>query len=623
MRPDISLKQTWILLVLITAIVPTTSLMIWFGSQLYTNRLNSALKIEQQKNEAFRDQFLFEIKRLKTVFHNKTNPLIPLIKNIGEPNTLKKINRYLSIMIGQERAVREIIILSKEVKIISAIKSNIGLSINHSLSEEENQGIKDHWGFNRRYKPPEIVIPMLGRDYISSPQEHDGFMTFHIAVPIGNPTVGVMVAVIDINRLWNYNDKIRQKVEGHLQQNYIIDRRGILITITGDSMYQQGDLVTQFDIVRRALINQPWPIGKSYVGVDAQNVYGTTTSIPLLNWSLISEVAVSRIIDPIKKDLLKIFIYINLGLGLLIWIILLLVTITLKPIQELCKATQKIAGGDYQISLKKCGIQELDVLVEDFNLMAKRQKNSKKLLEFSVIRAENANKERTDFFTSMSHDLRTPLNAIIGLSELMKLSFHGPLGSDKNVEYVNDINKSGQYLLQLVNNILDISKLEAGERSIVRQLIDVKEIFLDCYKLLYRLAEDKKITCNLETTKDLPMIYADKHALMQILMNVFANAIKFTPEGGYVTCNTKVLNGKHIIEISDSGIGIAEGKLKSITKPFVRVEENPYLSKQEGTGLGLAIVKLLVDLHDGVLEIKSILGKGTTVTISLPPEANS
>ena len=243
-------------------------------------------------------------------------------------------------------------------------------------------------------------------------------------------------------------------------------------------------------------------------------------------------------------------------------------------------------------------------------------------LKASQREAEDANAAKSVFLASMSHDLRTPLNAIIGFSEVMKDELYGSINNEKYKEYNRDIHSSGEYLLQLVNDILDISALEAGEKVLQYEALDFGVLAQECQCLVHKLAEDKNIQCILNISEDTPPIYSDRQALMQILMNLVSNAIKFSNPNSIVTISDRVSGNSYYIEVSDTGIGISEEDIGTIAEPFTRANNSPHISHSEGTGLGLSIVKALVGLHKGTFNINSILDEGTTVTISLPLEKN-
>ncbi|MBT7583533.1 MAG: HAMP domain-containing histidine kinase, partial [Kordiimonadaceae bacterium] len=184
--------------------------------------------------------------------------------------------------------------------------------------------------------------------------------------------------------------------------------------------------------------------------------------------------------------------------------------------------------------------------------------------------------------------------------------------------YIDDIHSSGEYLLHLVNDILDLSTLGADKRELNYQSFDGEQLLLECKSIIYKLAEDKNIDIAINNSEKLPNVYADRNALKQILMNLISNAIKFTPRGGNITISSNISDDHHIFQIIDTGCGISEENIKVITKPFTRAVKSPFISHEEGTGLGLSIVKSLIDVHGGELNIESIIGQGTTITVSIP-----
>lgn len=239
-------------------------------------------------------------------------------------------------------------------------------------------------------------------------------------------------------------------------------------------------------------------------------------------------------------------------------------------------------------------------------------------LQAALDEARDANAAKTNFLASMSHDLRTPLNAIIGFSETLLLETFGPIKNKKNVEYINDIHSSGEYLLHLVNDILDLSILGADKRKLNYENFEGEQLILECNSIIYKLAEDKNIDIAINNSEKLPNVYGDRNALKQILMNLISNAIKFTPPKGNITINSNISDDHYIFQIIDTGWGISEENIEVITKPFTKVVKSPLISHEEGSGLGLSIVKSLIDLHEGELNIESIIGEGTTITVSIP-----
>lgn len=241
---------------------------------------------------------------------------------------------------------------------------------------------------------------------------------------------------------------------------------------------------------------------------------------------------------------------------------------------------------------------------------------AKSAADIARMEAEAANRGKSDFLASMSHDLRTPLNAIIGFAEAISLQYFGPI-NDKYQDYASDIRWSGEHLLSLIGDILDVTAIEAGMLTAKKQNLHLADTVEECRMIIKSEARSSGVDFRVYIPGDLPSVYADKQAVKKIILNLLANAMKFTPRDGHVTLSAKAMKKSHIIEISDTGIGIPEDQIALITDPFVKGVSDPYQS-HEGVGLGLAIVKSLVQAHDGSLDIKSQLGKGTTVIVTLP-----
>jgi two-component system cell cycle sensor histidine kinase PleC len=219
----------------------------------------------------------------------------------------------------------------------------------------------------------------------------------------------------------------------------------------------------------------------------------------------------------------------------------------------------------------------------------------------------------------MSHELRTPLNAIIGFSEIMASGMFGELGSEKYYEYCRDIHGSGEYLLDVINDVLDMSKIEAGRLKLSIEDVELDRELDDALRVVTSRAQDKNLTV---VSRIAPGVHfkADRRALKQIALNLLSNAVKFTPENGRITVRGRLSCGAVVIGIQDSGIGIPRDALQKLGRPFEQVESQ--LTKtHHGSGLGLAIAKSLIELHGGMMRIRSTPGAGTTVVVRLPVEA--
>ncbi len=233
--------------------------------------------------------------------------------------------------------------------------------------------------------------------------------------------------------------------------------------------------------------------------------------------------------------------------------------------------------------------------------------------------AEEAYHVKSAFLATMSHELRTPLNAILGFSEIMIGEAFGKLGHNKYEEYVRDIFGSGKHLLELINDVLYISEIEAKKGVIVKDKIDVRDSIVECINTVSVIADQKNIDIGVNIDEDIPPIIADPRSFKQILINLLSNAIKFSHDGGNIILKARKENDRVTVSVKDNGIGISKEYQQELTKPFYRVQENAQISTP-GTGLGLSIVNSLLEAHNGELKIESAKNKGTIVSFTLPIE---
>ena len=275
---------------------------------------------------------------------------------------------------------------------------------------------------------------------------------------------------------------------------------------------------------------------------------------------------------------------------------------------------------NYSIRAEKHGQDELGSLIDGFNAMLAQIQDHEGSLSAARRQAETANRAKTEFLTNMSHELRTPLNTIIGFSDIIAREILGPLGDDKYRDYAREINDSGSHLLQLIDEILDISKVETGQLTLNEAPMAVAEVVEQCLDLVRARAEAAQLELSADFEPDLPPLHADERLIKRSLLHLLFNAIKFTGPGGRVAIRARRGNdGALAISVTDTGIGIAAEDIPSALAAFSQVD-GALDRKYAGSGLGLTLVKSFIELHGGRLEIDSAPGVGTTMTLVFPAE---
>jgi signal transduction histidine kinase len=290
---------------------------------------------------------------------------------------------------------------------------------------------------------------------------------------------------------------------------------------------------------------------------------------------------------------------------------------------ETRSAVQALRRGAYDYIDKACEPGELlAVLERAFEKHEFQQGKQQAMLALQQAKeaAEAANRAKSGFLATISHELRTPLNAIIGFSELVLAEPLGPIGNEQYRGYIKDVHESGQHLLALINDILDLSKAEAGKLELSEHVVDIRHTLAAVCRLVNHRIVEGGLTLGLQVAANLPPLRADERKLKQVLLNLLSNAVKFTPDGGRIEVTVGVdTAGCCRVAIRDTGIGIAPEDVQRVFEPFCQVDSS--LSRQHpGTGLGLPLVKALMELHGGTVELDSQLGEGTTVTAIFPAD---
>ncbi|MDI3540458.1 MAG: hypothetical protein PWQ52_1582, partial [Methanolobus sp.] len=295
-----------------------------------------------------------------------------------------------------------------------------------------------------------------------------------------------------------------------------------------------------------------------------------------------------------------------------------------EKVMELLKV-QRFIHGETKYLTRKGDIIDVEINAslldgyKDITQAVVRDITERKRAEEAMLRAkveaESANRIKSEFLASMSHELRTPLNSIIGFSDMLAEGYTGSL-SETQQKYSQYISTSGKYLLTLINNILDIAKIESGKMELELEHFNLGEVFEDAGKLVGHLAKKKNIKLHVIEPENIELL-ADKIKVKQIIYNLLSNAIKFTPDNGRVTIIATASGDKVRVSVTDTGIGIAESDFDKLFMPFKQIDSQ-LSSQYSGSGLGLSIVKELVELHGGNVTIESEPGKGSTFTFTVP-----
>jgi len=427
---------------------------------------------------------------------------------------------------------------------------------------------------------------------------------------------GDMVTVADVNLKFIWDVITRIKV-GEKGKAYVVDATGHLIADPDIGRVLRKTDLSGLAHVKAALAPaadaEPAMLARDPAGTEVLTAFAP---IDPLGWRVFVEQPVSEVYATLNASILRTILLLAGGFVISALAALFMARGMVRPIRTLQEGAQKIGAGELEQRIDVRTGDELEALAGQFNDMSDELRRSYADLERKVEeRTEQlavANRHKSEFLANMSHELRTPLNAIIGFSEALREKMFGELNA-KQEEYLNDIHASGRHLLSLINDILDLSKIEAGRMELDVSSFSAPGTLEGTMSLVRERAQRKAIALSLEVDPAIGEVRADERKFKQILLNLLSNAIKFTPEGGRIAVDAH-LNGAGLeIAVSDNGIGIAPKDQASVFEEFRQVGP-----RAEGTGLGLALTKRFVELHGGSIRLDSAPGQGTTFTFTLP-----
>jgi signal transduction histidine kinase len=470
-------------------------------------------------------------------------------------------------------------------------------------------------------RDPKFTAAKSGSTYFSPVyfrKETEPYMT--IAVAGTSEDAGIIVAEVNLKFIWDVISRIKIGDKGLA---YVVDSRGQLIAHPDISQVLQKLDLSALPQVKAAREAQPdsdasrVSISRNFQGQEVLTAYA---SIAPLGWHVFVEQPLAEAFAPLYASLVRTGLLLLAGLVLAVAVSPYVARRMVTPIQAIQAGAAQFATGKLDQRIEVHTGDELEALASEFNNMAKELQESYASLERKVEERtrelEVANRHKSEFLANMSHELRTPLNAIIGFSEVLQEKMFGEM-NEKQTEYINDIHGSGRHLLSLINDILDLSKIEAGRMELDLTRFHVPSAISNALTLIRERAGRHFVTLSSSVGGEVGEITADERKFKQILLNLLSNAMKFTPEGGKVDVRALRLDGGVEIAVSDTGIGIAREDHAAVFEQFRQLGKD-YTKKSEGTGLGLALTRKFVELHGGSIRIESEPGKGSTFTFTLP-----
>ena len=421
-------------------------------------------------------------------------------------------------------------------------------------------------------------------------------------------------------------DVVSQITIGRRGHVYAVDRANHLVAHPDAALVLRRPDLSSYDVLGRAraeLAASGEPVAGMFAGrgLEGADMMMSAALIPTTQWLVVAEQPRAEVLEPLYQSLERTLWVMGAGLLAALTASYVLARRLVRPILELRGGAQKIADGDFSTRIAITTGDEVEGLAHEFNRMADQLHDYTTGLERKVAEKtadlEIANRHKSEFLANMSHELRTPLNAIIGFSEVLKERMFGDLNA-KQLEYVRDIYGSGQHLLSLINDILDLSKVEAGRMELNAHEFSVRSAIHNCCTLIRERALRKRLRLESHVFEDVATWTADERKFKQVVLNLLSNAVKFTPSGGEVRIVARVEGDTLVVAVSDTGVGVAPEDQEKIFHSFHQLPGSDDEIRQEGSGLGLALSRRLVERHGGTLTVQSTPGRGATFVARFP-----
>jgi two-component system, NtrC family, sensor kinase len=447
-----------------------------------------------------------------------------------------------------------------------------------------------------------------------------------------DPYTGVVGATIELGVI---QDLVRQTRLGTTGYVYAVDARGVPIAHPNSAAFTRRSLALPQVTEALASSKTGSTVGRNFRGEKVLSAWAT---VDPLGWKVFVEQPESAAFAPVRgkiwRSALLLAAFLVAGIGLSV----LLARRLVRPIKQMRTAAARIGAGAYDERIELARRDELGGLADELNGMAaslqasvrgleqKVEERTRELqqaladLEQKSRQLEVASKHKSDFLANMSHELRTPLNAIIGFSQVLRQRLFGPI-NEKQEEYLDDILSSGNHLLSLINDVLDLSKVEAGQVELEIATFSLRESLERGVVMVRERATENHVGLGLEADPGVDLIQGDERRVRQVVFNLLSNAVKFTPEGGNVVVASARANGEVQVSVLDTGPGIAPEDHERIFEEFQQTDVG--VERNEGTGLGLALSKRLIELHGGRIWVESEPGQGSRFVFTLPIEEES